>query len=177
MPKKKGVNPNAADAIKTQTDVEKKYGEVVKHLRDCRLFSELTEEQIRKLATVFEITDYKAGDVIFKQGDIGDRIYVIAHGLVNLERKVNMGDREAAVSVSFLGPCRLLGCWSCLLGEPGNHTESAVCHKPTRVITAKDSDLMDIFKTDLRITVTLLMGLCFMLGDKARSIYGALESL
>lgn len=160
-----------------QTDVNVPRSEVIKNLKDCHLFSKLNDEQIEKISKVFESINYKAGDVIFKQGDHGDRIYVIRQGLVNLERKMNIGKSEATVSVLYLGPCRLLGCWACLLGESRYHTESAVCQKLTQVITAKGSDLREIFKSDPYINNSMLMALCFMLGEKVSSIYGAMESL
>jgi len=152
-------------------------GDIIETLKNCRLFSELTELQIQRVAGVFEFMEYTAGDVIFQQGELGDRISIINKGMVHLERNVNLGDRKATVTVSALGPCRLIGCWSCLLGKPNYHTESAVCHTPTRVITARGADLREIFETDPHITNCLLTALCFMLGDKARNIYGAMESL
>ena len=163
------------EVIDHQIDVHR--SEVIQNLKDCHLFSKLNDEQIKKISGVFESKEYKAGDVIFKQGDHGDRICVIKQGLVNLERKMNIGKSEATVSVLYLGPCRLLGCWACLLGESRYHTESAVCQKPTRVITAKGSDLREIFKSDPYIHISMLMALCFMLGEKVSSIYGAMESL
>ena len=170
-------NPRDTYFPDTQADMNPQFPEVTKYLKNCRLFNELTGKQIEKLAGVFTVHDYEAGDFIFKQGELGDRIHIIARGLVNLERHIKMGDREASVSVSFLGPCRILGCWACLLGKSRHHTESAVCHKQTRTITATGSDLRVLFETDHPITEKLLTELCFMLGDKVHGIYGAMESL
>ena len=173
----KGIGTTDIVTLKVEKEECGLFDEVITHLKNCQLFSELTNEQIKKLAAVFEITDYEAGDYIFRQGELGDKLYVIERGLVNLQRKVNLGNSDVYVSISFLGPYRLLGCWACLLGEYNHHTESAICQKPTRVITAKASELKDILRSDLYITILLLMQLCYMLGDKVNGVYSAMESL
>jgi len=171
------IGPSNTNKVKVETERCGMLSKVTDNLRNCRLFKELTDEHIKKIAPAFDVADYKIGDLIFRQGDPGDSVYIIERGLVNLERTVDLGSRQVNVSISFLGPHRLLGCWACLFGEIKQHTESALCQKPTRVVTAKASALKSILRGDLNITIALLIQLCYMLGDKVNGVYNAMESL
>ena len=53
-------------------------------LRDCRLFTDLSDEQIDIIAQAFHLEEYGEGEAIFRQGDLGSRIYVIIQGQVGL---------------------------------------------------------------------------------------------
>ena len=151
--------------------------EVVESLKACTLFRDLSDMQIHTIATVFHVESYQPGEYIFKQGDIGDRVYVIEQGQVNLVRTVDLWKHEASVTVSLLKRCRLLGCWACLLDEYRHLTESAVCQKPTRVIMARGVDLTAILGKDLQLNAVMLKRLCLMLGDRIQDIYHVTASL
>ena len=146
-------------------------------LRKCQLFSELDDEQIRKIAEVFRVEDYGVGETIFKQGEKGTSIYVIKKGQVSLQRTVNMGNRQANVWVTMLGTCRLLGCWACVLGLYRKLTESAVCEKETQVLVAKGADLKAVLEKDAHLNGVFFKRLCLMLGDKIQDTYTALDAL
>jgi len=151
--------------------------ERVKCLRGCALFVDLSDEQIRRMATQFHAETYEAGGAIFRQGDLGHKIYVVSRGQVSLERTVNLGGGEANVTVSLLGRCRLLGCWACLLGEYRHLTESAVCQKKTQIISAEGTALRDLLDGDPQLETVLLHRLCIMLGDKIQDAYSAWDFL
>ena len=155
----------------TMPDVETALG-------DCELFRDLTSEQVRELAPAFHVERYKAGEAIFEQGSLGQKIYVVNQGQVRLERVVHLGgSTEARVVVSILGRCRLLGCWACILGQSRELTESAVCQKPTVVLSAKGVDLRAIMDGDHQLAVAFMERLCFMLGDKVSDVYSATAAL
>jgi len=151
--------------------------EIIESLRECPLFRDLSEQQIQVMATAFHIERYEAGERIFRQGDLGSRIYLIREGEVRLERTVNLGTRKANMTISVLRRHRLVGCWACLFDEYRHLTESAVCQKQTQVITAKGADLKTVMENDSRLTVVMLRRLCSMLGDKVHDAYCAMDVL
>lgn len=53
-------------------------------LRSIALFEELNEEDLAELATHVIERSFKAGDLIFNQGDAGTEMYVVAAGHVNI---------------------------------------------------------------------------------------------
>ncbi|MCO6452740.1 MAG: cyclic nucleotide-binding domain-containing protein [Caldilineales bacterium] len=77
-----------------------------KHLRRLMLFSGLTADQLSYVADQLIPARYRAGEVVYNEGDTGDRIYLIESGLVRLanakEESAELGDGE------FFGEASLL---------------------------------------------------------------------
>ncbi|MCZ6800825.1 MAG: cyclic nucleotide-binding domain-containing protein, partial [Nitrospirae bacterium] len=51
-----------------------------------------------ELARKATICSFKAEEVVFKQGDIGDALYLIRQGSVKISKQMSQGDREVVVS-------------------------------------------------------------------------------
>ena len=52
-------------------------------LADSPLFKNLLNAELTMLADLFSIREFKSGDLVFSQGDIGDSLYVIAEGRID----------------------------------------------------------------------------------------------
>jgi CRP-like cAMP-binding protein len=73
-------------------------------------FAGLSQEHLRTFADSAMQTWFEAGELIFHDGDLANRFYLIIEGKVALESSVKNGD---AVVLQTLGPGELLG-WSWL---------------------------------------------------------------
>ena len=162
-----------------KTDVEKPKPPVaVASEADARDRKDVADVfQALTMATAFRIEEHGEGEPIFRQGDLGSQLYLIKEGQVSLERSVNLGGREARATLSLLGKCRILGCWACLLGDCRHLAESAICQKPTQVVSAHGHDLELIMKANPEIAIALLKRLCFMLDEKLHDCYCAMGTL
>lgn len=58
--------------------------ELVKLLKAVELFDGLTDDQIKKLADIADERHYKRDQLVFNQGDEGDRLYVVRSGFVEV---------------------------------------------------------------------------------------------
>jgi len=58
--------------------------DLIKLLRSVELFAGLNDEQLGKVAAIFEERQYKEGEVVFSQGDPGDRLYLVQAGFVEV---------------------------------------------------------------------------------------------
>jgi len=67
-------------------------------LSQIEIFAGLSPDAIRVLAQIASEHEHDAGSVIFRQGDRGDRLYVIVEGRVRVGRTVpGMGEEALAV--------------------------------------------------------------------------------
>ncbi len=57
---------------------------VIELLRRCELFSGLTLEQIEQVAALIRKVVYDAGDIVIREGDPSDEMYVIHSGMVEV---------------------------------------------------------------------------------------------
>ena len=153
--------------------------EIVESLRTCELFAPLGDQEVEGLAASLagslQLEAHEAGDTIFAQGEHSTRLYVVVEGQVLLERSSHLGDRTATRPVALLGKGRAMG-WTALLYGPRYAMASAVCQKPTRVISVEGTALRSALEKDQSMGFKVLERLACMLGDRLRTAYSALET-
>ncbi len=84
------------------------------------LFADMEGEETHALFESMVPVELVRGDVLFREGEPGDRLYVIAQGKIKLGRRSSDG-RENLLSI--LGPGEMFGELS--LFDPGPRTASA----------------------------------------------------
>jgi len=63
-------------------------------LQGVELLSPLAEYERQKIAEALELISYPAGAVIFRQGDVGDALYIVADGEVVMSKEEGHGKSE-----------------------------------------------------------------------------------
>jgi len=118
---------------------------------------------------------------IYEQGSIGTKLYIFSEGRVTLERRIDLGDvRVANITVFALREQknrRLMGGWCALVGEQHVQMCSAVCEKPTKVISMRCSDLRKTIIKNSTMRIKILEKLILLLRDRLYSSYEAIETL
>jgi CRP-like cAMP-binding protein len=89
-------------------------------LRSSDLFENESEEVLKAVLAQGEILDFGPGDVVFEQGDEGDRLYIVQSGV--LEILTSLSDGAEPVTVAFLGTGEVLGELALLTGSPRTAT-------------------------------------------------------
>jgi len=151
--------------------------EILQVLESCELFKGLEKSNIDQIADLCKEKTYKAGEYVFRQGDFGEYLYIIAEGHIFLERSMALGTQKGNAVIGVLGKGRALGCWSTLLGESYNHMASAACQKPTKVVAIQGSDLREMMVDNREFGFRVLENLCFLLRDRVQGAYGAFERI
>jgi CRP-like cAMP-binding protein len=59
--------------------------EVIEELRKIPWFKELKEQHVRMIAAMSNVRHFNAGDVIFREGDTQESVYIVIEGRVALE--------------------------------------------------------------------------------------------
>jgi CRP-like cAMP-binding protein len=149
--------------------------EIIYILGNCELFKGLGEESIEKITPLQKEEIYKPGEYVFQQGDFGNRVYIIIEGHISLERKMDLGTRRGNMVIGMLGKGRAFGCWSSLLGEPQSLMSSAICQKDARLLSFDGSELRTIMLGKAEIGFHVMERICFLLRDRVRGAYGAME--
>lgn len=85
-------------------------------LKSIPLFKDLGEKDLELIATSLERRTYAKGETIFRQGDIGDAMYLIESG------QVVVWDEKAGEALAYLGPGSFVGEIALLLAEPRSAT-------------------------------------------------------
>jgi putative ABC transport system ATP-binding protein len=124
---------------------------VCEFLRTTELFKKLTPSEIANVADRMQKRKYARGDVIIRQGDVGEEFFVIAHGSVSVTAQKSGGPES---QIATLGPGDVFGEMALLTDEPRNATVSAVEDLETYYLDKKGFhealELSAAFKDQLR---------------------------
>jgi CRP-like cAMP-binding protein len=112
-------------------------------LRNSELFENQPAEVIRAVLAQGQLVEYGPGDIVFRQGEQGERLFVVKRGV--LEVVAQPSDGADAVPVAYLGAGEVIGELALLTGSP----RSATVRSPERaVVFAVEKgvflDLMDL---------------------------------
>lgn len=105
-------------------------------VRRAPLFDALDDESAHALIAEMTATRLERGDILFREGEPGDRLYVIGEGKVKLGRTSTDG-RENLVAI--LGPGEMFGELS--LFDPGSRTMTATAIAETQLMSLANDSL------------------------------------
>jgi CRP/FNR family transcriptional regulator, cyclic AMP receptor protein len=105
-------------------------------VRKAPLFAALDDEAARALMESMTSSHLERSDILFREGDQGDRIYVIGEGKIKLGRS-SVDGRENLLAI--LGPGEMFGELS--LFDPGPRTATATAIAETQLIALSHEDL------------------------------------
>lgn len=64
--------------------------DTLENLGKFRLFQELTNEHLEEFRRVIEVRDYPADQAIFYEGEVGDSIYILLEGKVEINQALTL---------------------------------------------------------------------------------------
>ncbi len=73
-------------------------------LKNAAIFASLDDDELDQIADICTEQKFKSGQTIFKEGERGNRFYIIADGEVRISREVP-GSGEEALAVLKPGAC------------------------------------------------------------------------
>jgi ribosomal protein S18 acetylase RimI-like enzyme len=131
-------------------------------VHDLPLFSGLNAEQVARLAGVCGIAAFEPGQLIFREGEASDQMYVVLQG----EIAISMTGSAATVGVVHSGEC--LGERSLLKAVPHSATATAQTHVETAVL--RHQDLTDLIRIRPDIGLHIYRTLAMGIGEKLRRL-------
>jgi len=116
--------------------------ELTETLEGLRFFQDMPPQHLQLIAKVAQLQDCGENEVVFREGDPADHMYVVVSGLVSLEI---CAPGVGCQQILTLGPGELLG-WSALL--EGRFTARARTPHGARLLQINVAELMKICDRD-----------------------------
>src|ERR1700722_16226498 len=113
-------------------------GERIKLLATCDLTRHLPAQQIEQILPCIHTQQLRAGEILFRAGDPGDALYIVAHGKVEVLANCPPPAGAGGGAIAVLGEGHAFGEMSLLSGGPRSATIRAV----------EDTGLLKIGKDD-----------------------------
>jgi CRP-like cAMP-binding protein len=137
--------------------------DVADALAKIDIFRDLHRDGIERIAAVCSEETYRAGEVIFQEGDVGDKLYLILEGRVRISRQVaGMGEEALAI----LGPGAAFGEMSLIDDFP--RSADARVHERCRLLVLTKSALEDLLFLDKDLAYEILWNFVKILSARLR---------
>lgn len=132
-------------------------------LRQTDLFKGLTPEELGKITGISVKESYKAGDVIFEEGQAGDKFFLILKGEVRISKIIPGVGEEALV---ILKKGLYFGEMSLIDDQP--RSAHAIVNKPAELMVIERGDFEKLLKSDKELAYKLLWTLLRTLSKRLR---------
>jgi CRP-like cAMP-binding protein len=130
-------------------------------LRRYPYFAEASDARLRQLAMLAEEESYGAGEVIFREGDKADKLYIVVDGEVDIQYTLGSGELR---TVDTLVPGELM-MWSALV-EPYRSTAVGTTRQDTKLIALNANELRNLCQEDHEMAHSVLLSLVKLLATR-----------
>ncbi|MEX0613441.1 MAG: Crp/Fnr family transcriptional regulator [Pirellulales bacterium] len=134
---------------------------LIETLREIRFLQDIGPMHLEQIAKIARLRDFHDGDVVFRQGDVAQHIYLVVHGNVSLEI---CAAGSGCKPILTLGPGELLG-WSSVL-EQLSYTARSRALNTTRLVEINVAQLLAIFDHDPQFGYELMRQVALALAKR-----------
>ena len=120
-------------------------------LKKFALFATLSDEHLELLTPHFEAQRHPAGKVIFREGDPGDSLYLIAQGNVRITQQLQTSTEEA---LAVLKPGDYFGDMSLIDAHP--RSADALVGEDCLVYRISRQAFLKLLRSDAELTVSVM---------------------
>jgi CRP/FNR family cyclic AMP-dependent transcriptional regulator len=147
-------------------------------LKNNILFSELNSRELQMVKNIVNVRNYRTGETIFHQGEIGVGMYIIVSGSVDIsvEESSVVGEAPRSNFVTRLADGDFFGEIA-LVEENGRRTATATAHEETVLIGFFKPDLMEIISRNPTAGVKILIGIGRILGTRLAETTSMIRTL
>ena len=144
-------------------------------LRKTAIFADLDDGELARVAEICKEQKYEGGQMIFKEGEPGNRFYLIVSGDVRISRNIP-GSGEEALAVLSSGAC--FGEMAVLdRSERSERSTDAVANGPVTLVTISRSDFELLLDFNREMAYKILWSIVRVLCSRLRTTNDNLRSL
>jgi CRP-like cAMP-binding protein len=131
-------------------------------LTQSPLFRNLDESERAQILMIGQVRQAKTEEVIFREGDAGDGLYIVLKGSVRISKRSATGEEALAVlePPAFFGEMALI--------DVAERAADAIANEPTEVFFIPLQDLRDLIEVQHKIALKILYALCAVLAQRLR---------
>ncbi len=127
------------------------------------IFQTLEAHELEKVMRVCDIIELKHGEYVFHEGDVGDRLFVIAEGAIRISRMIP-GSGEEALVVLKDGAC----FGEMAIFDEMERSTDAIVDTRSLLLSITREAFEDLLESDKDLAHKVLWSVCRMLSERLR---------
>lgn len=136
-------------------------------LVSCELFAGLCPAELEQIAAIANEESYQAGDLIFAEQEVAERLFVLWEGRVQVHVQLRSPlEPDGEATIEEVEPGRVFG-WSSMVKQR-RFTASARALEQVRVLVIEASELNALFDRDPHIGFVVMKQLAEVIASRLR---------
>jgi CRP-like cAMP-binding protein len=140
-------------------------------LKNVAIFKDLDDGELERVAEVCREMSFEGGDYVFREGEAGNRLYLILEGEVRISRTIPGSGEEA---LAILKPGSLFGEMSVF--DRSERSTDAISNGGCKCLTISRSDFELLLDFNREIAYKVLWSCVRLLSHRLRSTNDSLRS-
>ena len=136
-----------------------------KILGEIPIFSDLKQGELREIERIVHVREYETGEAVFREGDIGAGMFVIAKGRIDIVLESTEQDEPKRLATleqsDFFGELSLL--------DKERRSATAKAAEPSVLIGLFRPDLLDLIDRNPRLGSKVLLSVARIIGERLRA--------
>ena len=145
--------------------------DVIELLRNVAIFKDLDDGELARVSEVCRNQEFVSGEYVFKEGESGNRLYLIVEGEVRISRTIPGSGEEA---LAILKPGSLFG--EMAVFDRSERSTDAISNGGTKCLTIARSDFELLLDFNRDIAYKVLWACVRLLSVRLRSTNDSLRS-
>ena len=138
-------------------------------LKEIDLFKGIDPEVMEEIVTICSLESYVKDTLLFKKGEVADRLYILEEGSVKL-----IIENGGSITYNLTDPGEVFG-WSSVV-ESGLYTASGICTADVKVVKIEREKLDKLFHLHPDVGFTVLKRLAGIISERLSNAYRDLLS-
>ncbi len=140
-------------------------------LKQAAIFADLDDAELARIGEICKERRFKSGQTIFKEGEPGNRLFIIAAGEVRVSRQVP-GSGEEALAVLKAGAC----FGEMAVFDRSERSTDAIANTDSTLITIERPDFEMLLDFDRDLAFKVLWSVVRLLSQRLRTTNENLRS-
>jgi CRP/FNR family transcriptional regulator, cyclic AMP receptor protein len=145
--------------------------DTIERLRHVAIFKDLDDAELAEVAEVAREEEFVSGEYIFREGEHGNRLYLIVEGEVRISRDVPGSGEEA---LAILKPGALFG--EMAVFDRSERSTHAISNGGTKVLTIARPDFEMLLDFNRELAYKVLWSVTRLLSGRLRNTNDSLRS-
>ncbi|HUF25612.1 MAG TPA: cyclic nucleotide-binding domain-containing protein [Gemmatimonadaceae bacterium] len=145
---------------------------VVELLRKVAIFKDLDDGELARISELCREQNFQGGEYVFREGEAGNRLFLIVDGEVRISRNVPGSGEEA---LAILKPGAIFG--EMAVFDRSERSTDAIANGTVRAITIARSDFELLLDFNRELAYKVLWAVVRLLSNRLRSTNESLRSV
>jgi len=138
----------------------------------CFLFDGLSESDRKLLRPLFSHCSYQTEDIVFRQGDPAELLYIVMEGKVRIFFKP---EDAPELTVATINPGGVFG-WSAVFGSE-DYTSGAICEADVNLLCVRGDDLKKLCEENPETGILIIERLAAVVAERLRNTHAQVVEL